>query len=178
MTCMDVIIGTRSRMVIRNSGSIIRLATVRTRAQRTARNVIGATAMKVGPVARKVAGGLSGVGIGYPAPRGAHALTGRRAADVSLASREQPEKRLYELLRGGTFVLLAPGRLRPVAEPWSERVRFSSPAQADTPITLVRPDGYVAWATDQTDPQRGDDEVRNALAAHCGPATVGTASVS
>jgi hypothetical protein len=38
---------------------------------------------------------------------------------------------------------------------------------------LVRPDGYIAWANDETDPKRRDAAIWHALAAFCGaPAAV------
>jgi hypothetical protein len=40
-------------------------------------------------------------------------------------------------------------------------VRVVAPADPDTPVTLVRPDGYAAWTG-------GRDGVRAALTAWCG----------
>ena len=158
------------KMVIRTSGAIIRLAIIQSRVRQAARNVVGGTAMRVGPVARKAAGRMSGIGIAYPAPRGAHALVGSRASDVLLAGCGQPQERLYEVLRSGTFVLLAPADASPVAEPWRDRVQVATPAGPEGPTILVRPDGYVAWASDATDPARRSDAIRDALATHCGHA--------
>jgi hypothetical protein len=54
------------------------------------------------------AGAISGVSIRYPAPRGAHPLTGKRAGDLPLTD----GRRLYQALRGGRFLLAAsPGEL-------------------------------------------------------------------
>jgi hypothetical protein len=36
------------------------------------------------------------------------------------------------------------------------------------PATLVRPDGYVAWAGDASRGQALDDAVHEALTVHCG----------
>ena len=75
--------------------------------------------------------------------------------------------RLYEALRAGTFVLLGPPELTAVAAGWADRVTVASPADADPPTTLVRPDGYVAWATTHS----GADHaalVRAALTDWCG----------
>jgi hypothetical protein len=81
-------------------------------------------------VARKAAGTLSGIGIDYP-----HAP---RAADVALLD----SRRLYEVLRDGTFVLVAP----PAAAPHLRgRVVLAPPADPTTPWTLVRPDAHIAW---------------------------------
>jgi 2-polyprenyl-6-methoxyphenol hydroxylase-like FAD-dependent oxidoreductase len=155
------------RLVLRSSGMIIRLAMLRSWLARTARNVVGGAAFRLPPVARKIAGTISGIGIGYAAPRGANHLAGRRAADIPLAG----ESRLYEALRNGTFVLLAPTGVAKIAAPWADRIRVATPADADSPIMLVRPDGYVAWATNDTHPQRRDASIRDALAAFCGSST-------
>ncbi|MGW4593951.1 FAD-dependent monooxygenase [Streptomyces sp. NPDC004457] len=83
---------------------------------------------------------LSGIGIAYPAPRGSHPLTGRRVPDLRLAG----GRRLYEVLRGGTFVLVTHGR--PVPEtPW---LRLAAPAGSLRTTLLVRPDAHIAWAAD------------------------------
>ena len=52
--------------------------------------------VRVGPVRRKLIGRLTGIGIAYPAERGAHAWVGRRSPDLAVA-----DGRLYELLRDG-----------------------------------------------------------------------------
>ena len=84
------------QLVLRSSGAIIRMAMIRSRAGRLARNVLGGAALRLPPVAHKAAGTLSGIGIDYP-----HAP---RAADVPL----RDSRRLYEVLRDGKYVLLAP----------------------------------------------------------------------
>jgi hypothetical protein len=116
--------------VLRSSGAIIRMAMVQSRAGRLARNVVGGTALRLPAVARKAAGTISGIGIDYPqAPR---------AADVAL----QDSRRLYEVLRDGRFVLLAPDSARPQL---GGRVTLASPVDSAMPWTLVRPDAHVAW---------------------------------
>ena len=118
------------KLVLRSSGAIIRMAMVRSRAGRLARNVIGGAALKLPPVARKAAGTLSGVGIDYP-----HAP---RAADVATLD----GRRLYEVLRDGTYVLMAPAAAAPHLR---GRVVLAPPADPATLWTLVRPDAHVAW---------------------------------
>ncbi|MFE5614952.1 FAD-dependent oxidoreductase [Streptomyces sp. NPDC056524] len=88
---------------------------------------------------------LSGTGIAYPAPRGSHPLTGRRAPDLRLAG----GRRLYELLRDGRFVLVTRGR--PV--PGTEALHLAAPAGALRPTLLIRPDGHIAWACDSPTPE-------------------------
>lgn len=112
-----------------------------TSALRRALQRVGVTVLLNTPIGRRTIGGLmSGIGITYARPRGAHALVGTRLRDVQCGSR-----RLYERMRSGAFVLLTnsavdidmPGVVTAVhADP-------SLPA-----AILVRPDGYVAWASD------------------------------
>ena len=117
-----------------------------------------------------IGGRLTGVGIAYPArERGEHAWTGRRMPDVDAVG-----GRLYELLRDGRFALLAPtgtSGVKEVGAHWSDRVRavqVEAGAVADLPgVVLVRPDGYVAWASDS--PTRG--EIEAAISDWCGQAT-------
>lgn len=54
-------------------------------------------------------------------------------------------RRLYEVLRDGKFVLLAPGAARPAMDGWRDRVVLASPVDATMPWTLVRPDAHIAW---------------------------------
>ncbi len=153
------------KAVLRSSGALVRAALLQSRFERAARDTLAGTALRIGPVARRAAGILSGIGIAYPAPRGAHPLVGRRAADALLAGTGQPEDRLYEALRGGRFVLLARPEAGPVAQPWTARVRVVTPADPGAPTTLVRPDGYVAWAADR---DASDAAITEALTVHCG----------
>ncbi|MBO0867900.1 MAG: FAD-dependent monooxygenase [Micromonosporaceae bacterium] len=153
------------RQVVRISGTIMRTALLRSRLQRAARNTIAGTATRIGPFARRATGVISGTGIAYSAPRGAHPLVGHRAADTLLVAYGQPADRLYEVLRGGTFVLLARNEVATLAQPWADRLQVATPADPHAPVTLVRPDGYVAWAAQ--DPE--NDDLTRALAAHCGP---------
>ncbi|NUR93222.1 MAG: FAD-dependent oxidoreductase [Nonomuraea sp.] len=138
--------------VIRGSGTLVRLATLRPWVERVARDLLGGTLSHLPTVQHKVAGALSGIGIHYPAPRGAHPLVGRRVADLPLAG----GGRVYESLRSGRFLLLGPSDVTG----WADRV---DTARADTPLTLIRPDGYVAWA--------GEDPsgLPEALTTWCGP---------
>jgi hypothetical protein len=165
------------RMVMRTSGAIIRLVMIRPWVQRTARNLVGGTALRVGPIARRVAGTISGIGIDYPGGDHAHALAGKRAEDILLAGDGRRPARLYELLREGRFVLLVPASATPAgvtpadlpaAAPWTDRVRVATPAGPRDTAILVRPDGYIAWATDETDPGNLDNQIRSALVDWCG----------
>jgi hypothetical protein len=80
--------------------------------------------------------------------------------------------RLYEILRGGKFVLLTPASARSaIGRKWTDRVDSATPADASLPMMLVRPDGYVAWATDESAPASRDAALRTALSRWCGHPT-------
>lgn len=68
--------------------------------------------------------------------------------------------RLYEALRPGRFVLISD---EGVPKDWADRVESVRAARPGLPATLVRPDGYIAWAGDI----KG---AGHALARWCGPA--------
>jgi 2-polyprenyl-6-methoxyphenol hydroxylase-like FAD-dependent oxidoreductase len=158
------------RTVVRASGTLLRLVLLRPRVLRAVRGVVGGVAVRVGPLARRVTGMVSGIGIAYPAPSGAHRMTGRRAPDVRLAGGDRTPGRLYEALRGGRFVLLAPAHDPAVAvvDGWQGRVAHATPAGGQATVLLVRPDGYVAWASDGPDPARRSVALRAALTGWCG----------
>ena len=125
------------RQVLRSSGALLRLALIRTRPARQARNLLAQFLMGIPPVAARVAGTISGIGIRYPAPRGADRRVGIRVPNIALTGGT-----LYEALRGGRFVLLgsdAPGLDLPPP------VDAAVPARPTGRLMLVRPDGYLAW---------------------------------
>jgi 2-polyprenyl-6-methoxyphenol hydroxylase-like FAD-dependent oxidoreductase len=134
------------RLVLRGSGAMLRLAFMGNRPLRALRDLVVPAVVKIGPVADRLTGTVSGVGIRYPAPKGAHPLAGRRAPDVRLTG--GGPARLYEALRTGRFVLVTRGGTTLPAGREDE-VAVVTPA-GDTPAAamLVRPDGYVAWAAD------------------------------
>ena len=140
------------RRVIRGSGTLLRLAMLRSTAARATRDGVVSTALHVPPMARRLPLAVSGLRVKYPAPRGTHRLVGDRAPDARL--RGKP-KRLYEALRTGRFVLLDAGGLHEreamdVAA--TGRLDLAVGADPDAPSMLVRPDGYVAWAADSAYP--------------------------
>jgi hypothetical protein len=85
---------------------------------------------------------LTGVGLRYPAESGSHPLVGRRLPTTD---------GLYERLRDGRFLLLdGTGRIN------DDRLTVV-PVEGRT--VLVRPDAYIAWASDEANAI----EVRSAL---------------
>ncbi|GAA2257099.1 FAD-dependent oxidoreductase [Streptomyces ruber] len=136
------------RSVLRISGGLLRLAMARRPWTLTLRAALPPLLTRIGPVRARVLGRITAVGYRYAAPRGSHRLAGARVPDVALKG-----GRLYEALRGGRFVLivprepsaaLSPGRL----EHLGDRLTVERWASARRTTVLVRPDGYVAWATD------------------------------
>ncbi|MDX3854231.1 FAD-dependent monooxygenase [Streptomyces sp. AK02-01A] len=115
---------------------------------------------------------LSGLHVRYPSSQpGAHPLVGRRAPDLAFS---RDATTLFELLRPGRYVLsdlrgdserpLIAGELRTVRQHRSEAAPDRS-AWASVAALLVRPDGHVAWASEERNPERLAAEARAALAA-------------
>lgn len=157
------------RRVLRGSGALLRFALAEPLWLRAVRGAAAWAAAHVRPVARRVAGAVSGIDIAYPAPRGAHRLTGRRAPDVPLAG---SPGRLHELLGDGRFVLVVaandPAVTYLATKRWAGRVHCALAGGATRTTVLVRPDGYIAWATGETAPDLRAAEIRDALSHWCG----------
>ncbi|MGX1549511.1 FAD-dependent monooxygenase [Streptomyces adustus] len=149
------------KAVLRSSGGIVRLAMAKRLWTLALRAGLTTVLDVVGPARRKAIGQITGIGVRYPAPKGAHRLTGARVPDLALAD----GGRLYEALRGGRFVLVVPEAYE---EPGARKDRLAVTRWAGGRRTalLVRPDGYVAWAADTADAAAIDA----ALTAHVGPA--------
>ncbi|MFH9727022.1 FAD-dependent monooxygenase [Streptomyces sp. NPDC017254] len=131
--------------VLRTSGALVRLAMAHTPLTRAARSLAARLLGAVRPAAARAMGMISGIGIAYAPPAGSSRPAGRRAPDARLR-----EGRLYELLREGEFVLIAPeGELpalpdtAPVSPKRLVRATWTDPARRA--VVLVRPDGYVQW---------------------------------
>jgi 2-polyprenyl-6-methoxyphenol hydroxylase-like FAD-dependent oxidoreductase len=151
------------KFVLRLSGGLLRMALIRLGPLRTVRGLVAGTAVHIGPIANAAARAVSGIAIHYPAGPGAHPLAGRRAPDLPLAGGQ----RLYEALRAGRFVLLAAGEPPAIAAEWADRVVTASRAGSRPGLALVRPDGYFAWASQESDPEA----LRVALERWCGKAS-------
>ncbi len=116
---------------------------------------------------RRFAAMMSGLGIHYDLGEG-HPLLGRRMPDLDLVTAHGP-LRVFTLLHDARPVLLnfgAPGSFD--IAPWADRVQLTDAEYAGTwelpalgavtapAAVLIRPDGYVAWAGDLTQPGLAD----------------------
>ncbi|MDQ0990945.1 FAD-dependent monooxygenase [Streptomyces sp. V3I7] len=147
------------RTVLRSSGAIVRLAMAKRPWTLALRAALATLGTRFAPARRKAMGQITGIGYRYPAPRGAHPLTGTRVPDVGLAG----GSRLHEALRGGRFVLITPEPYE-VRNAYKDRLTLTHWASNRRTTVLVRPDGYVAWAADAAGPAA----IEEALAAHVG----------
>ncbi|MGI5469566.1 FAD-dependent monooxygenase [Streptomyces sp. CA-132043] len=155
------------RAVLRSSGALIRFALLQTRAQRVAGVLVGQVVKRLPPVTRRAVAQVSGIGIAYRRGRGDHPLTGRRAPDIRLAD----GSRLYEALRGNRFVLITPAYETPeLGGRDASRVAHGTWRGDRRTALLVRPDGYIAWATDTMDRAARADALATALLRWTGPA--------
>jgi len=103
-----------------------------------ARQAVIRVALKLEPVRRRIRERLSGIGIRYDRPPGAHPWVGRRMPDLSTN-----EGRLYEVMReGGELLVCKEGYEDP-----GRRLIVADSAMRPRAVR-VRPDGYVSWATD------------------------------
>ncbi|GAA3410889.1 FAD-dependent monooxygenase [Streptosporangium vulgare] len=154
------------RRALRMNSTMLSAAMGSTWRSRVARSVLPAAANRIRPLGRWLAETVSGLGISYPALPGAHRLAGQRVPDIRLAG--EPV-RLYEALRAGRFVILAPegDPADAAGSPYGERVIHAVPACGGLPVLLIRPDGYIACAIEERNPASLDVALRAALAAWC-----------
>jgi 2-polyprenyl-6-methoxyphenol hydroxylase-like FAD-dependent oxidoreductase len=153
------------RYVIRLSGNILRLARIRSDLARAAITELAAVATRVPALSMKAELAVTGLAISYPAGPDAHPLEGKRMPDVPLAG----GGRLYELLRSGRFIVLAgAGQALPAAGGWADRIRLAQRTRPEPRLILVRPDGYIAWASDEPADQVREHDLRSALTRWCG----------
>jgi hypothetical protein len=117
---------------------------------------------------RRFAGMMSGLDIRYDlgveAPEQAHPVVGRRMPDLDLETAAGPT-RAFTLLHEARPVLLDLGgggfdinewadRVRLVAATYGGRWELPVLGEVEPPAAvLIRPDGYVAWAGDSSDPR-------------------------
>jgi 2-polyprenyl-6-methoxyphenol hydroxylase-like FAD-dependent oxidoreductase len=119
-------------------------------------------------VQSQLAASYSGTALRYPAEPGAHPLAGARLPRAQVSLADGTQVRAYELFRDGRFVLL--GRDSPDDLPPSVRAVRCHGCRPRLPAAmLVRPDGYVAWASDERDPVLREREAHRAVAHWCRP---------
>jgi 3-(3-hydroxy-phenyl)propionate hydroxylase len=136
--------------------------------------------LKIDEPRKRYAAMMSGLDVHYDLGAG-HALLGRRMPDLDVVTANGP-RRVFTLLHEARPVLLnlgEPGVLDIASSRWTARVqridaRCAGPwelpvlgAVAAPTAVLIRPDGYVAWASDD-----GTDQgLREALTTWFGPPT-------
>ncbi|MEU9958997.1 FAD-dependent monooxygenase [Streptomyces sp. NPDC050982] len=149
------------KSVLRSSGGLVRLAMAKRPWTLAARTLLTTFVNRARPARTRMLGQITGIGYAYPAPRGAHPLTGKRVPDVALQG-----GRLYEALRGGRFVLITPSDAPTDLDSGTrkDRLTVASWVSARRTTLLVRPDGYTAWAAEN--PTTG--ELEAALTASMG----------
>jgi 3-(3-hydroxy-phenyl)propionate hydroxylase len=116
---------------------------------------------------KRLAGIISGLDIHYDLGEG-HPLLGRRMPDLDLVTADGP-LRVFELLHDAKPAVLNLGEPDGVAiTPWAGRVQLIDAEYAgpwELPVVgavtaptsvLIRPDGYVAWVGEPTDPSLPD----------------------
>jgi 2-polyprenyl-6-methoxyphenol hydroxylase-like FAD-dependent oxidoreductase len=185
--------------VLALTGRQFRLNTARSPARRAQRWVQHRLVAPWPSVQSRLAQDYSGVSIGYPpAPPGAepdarpdgqadgqrgarpdgqadkekaHPLAGARLPRGRLTLADSTTVRLYELFHDGRFVLLEPSaEAAPgILADRIRTVRYTTCSPALPAAMLVRPDGYVAWATDERDPAIRAAAVTSAAHLWCGP---------
>jgi 2-polyprenyl-6-methoxyphenol hydroxylase-like FAD-dependent oxidoreductase len=153
--------------VLALTGRQFRLNIARSPARRLLRWAVHHLLVPLPPVQARLARDYSGISIAYaPQPDLAagpaaaaglpHRLAGTRLAPGTLTLAGGGTSRLYELFQDGRFVMLlaGPGGGDPDILP--VRIRTVRYARCEPgrlpPAVLVRPDGYIAWASDEPDP--------------------------
>ncbi|MFD8364719.1 FAD-dependent monooxygenase [Streptomyces hygroscopicus] len=110
-----------------------------------------------GEVAAELSAWMSGLGVGYPRPDGAHPLVGAKAPDLALA---EGNGTLLRALRPDRFLLLGFTGDADLAGLGSARVQVTTAhrhtsgrdrAWETVRAALIRPDGHVAYATESGD---------------------------
>lgn len=119
---------------------------------------------------------LSGLSVRYPAAPQAHPIVGERAPNLALSERD----RLFGLFADGRYALVDFGLCdrHTVTDPTPggdtrHIVRYRAaracgqerPAWSGVSAALIRPDGYIAWATDESDPAKLTAEIADAARA-------------
>ncbi|ALR10184.1 hypothetical protein BST43_20580 [Mycobacteroides saopaulense] len=146
--------------VLALTDGLTKLTLSRSRIRQAVQPMLLRGVLTIPPIRDRFLGRGTGIGIAYARQPGEHPLVGTRVRDYGSAPR------LYEVMRDGKFVLLdgTGGAVHEVTAPWAQRVNvFPLERTARGPsAVLVRPDGYVGWATD-ADGSRVSQELPSVL---------------
>jgi 2-polyprenyl-6-methoxyphenol hydroxylase-like FAD-dependent oxidoreductase len=163
--------------VLSLTGRQFRLNTARTRRRKSLRWIAHRAVAPLPPVQSWLARTYSGVAVTYR-PRGTqgHRLAGARLPSGRLTLADGSDVRLYDLFHEGRFVMLRQGAGRAVSADSGEfpahvktvTYKGSRPGRLP-PAILVRPDGYVAWASAERDPSARAAAARDAVRRWCEP---------
>lgn len=130
------------------------------------RTLLGQLIATVPEFSRSLAERLSGLAVTYAPPAPLHPLTGDRAPNLRLTDGST----LFALLRSGRHVLL--DFTGTPAPPYTPRVLTHTapgpdprPAWSTVRAALVRPDGHVAWASEQREAEALRAEAHAAVSA-------------
>ena len=160
--------------VLALTGRQFRLNTARSAGRRALRWAVHRLVVPLPPVQARLARDYSGVSISYPQAghAAAHSMAGERMPPGLVTRAGGSAVRLSELFHDGRFVLLEPAA-GATARGLPDRVAAVSYERCDPArlpaALLVRPDGYVAWASDERDQAARAAVVRAAVATWCGP---------
>jgi hypothetical protein len=127
--------------VLRMTDAFNQLVLDRSKVRRAVRSFALANIIRIPRTRRMISERLSGIGIAYPHSRDEDWLVGRRMPDIVCGG-----KRVYELLREGKFVLVTAAPVD-IDRPDVVSAVDKHPELPDA--VLVRPDSYVAWASER-----------------------------
>jgi 2-polyprenyl-6-methoxyphenol hydroxylase-like FAD-dependent oxidoreductase len=167
--------------VLALTGRQFRLNTVRSPAGRALRWAVHRLIVPLPPVQARLAGDYSGLSVSYPPVPPGGGPPGSGPALRRLAGSRLPRARLtladgatvspYDLLHDGRFLLLDQSAAggAPIRPDRIRNVSYQEAAPRLPPALLVRPDGYVAWASDEPDPAARRSAAISAARLWCGP---------
>ncbi|MEV4319314.1 FAD-dependent monooxygenase [Actinocrispum sp. NPDC049592] len=137
--------------VLKNTDRLFKISALKSGPARKMAQILMKTAFKFEIFRRMPREFLTGLGFSY-SPRGDNKIDGKRASDVHVDG-----VRLAEAARDGRFVLVDTTNDQNAAAiaraECGDRVtvlsgRFDDEYRTAAPVMLVRPDGYVAWASE------------------------------
>ncbi|OBF89005.1 hypothetical protein A5790_02045 [Mycobacterium sp. 852002-51152_SCH6134967] len=166
-----------ARRLVKGTRRITRMTLLRNPVSTKMRRTIAPHILARRPVQRTLLRAISQIDVSYhddsgSAPQGRAAI-GDRAPDVALAPQDGTTTRLFDLLDPTRHTLLTVGDATPPASELPDRIRavrvddLAVAATYDLPgggYVLIRPDGYIAYRSDQRDPTSVIESVDRVLA--------------